>query len=320
MLAPSLSMDKPHTRFLDLTFAVSAAEAEAGAPVRFTGVAYSGGVVPAYGWMGDVAIDLAGLQNPDGDEIPVLENHDSRIEAIAGRGRIFRALSETGVAQLCIDGALTTATEAGRRIAQLMSEGFPLQLSVGMSANLRELAEPIQVNGQTLKVAAVFENPLIRECSFVPVGADPDTRVARLSLRDAAHSSIRHDKEPPMTRSAEDQALIEGLQSQLDTLKAELADKARAQRKTELSALFESVGREMPATDEALQPYLAMPAEAFAVFAADLKAVAAAKKPPADRALFAATAPARAEQQAHQQRDATLGAAVDRLIAQTTRL
>ncbi|QIK39014.1 hypothetical protein GWK36_14560 [Caldichromatium japonicum] len=202
-------MDKPHTRFLDLTLAVSVAEAKAGAPVRFTGLAYSGGVIPVYSWMGDVAIDLSGLQNPDGDEIPVLENHDSRIEAIAGRGRIFRALSETGVAQLHIDGVLTTATEAGRRIAQLMSEGFPLQLSVGMSANLHELSEPIQVNGQTLNIAAVFENPLIRECSFVSVGADPDTRVARLSLCDTMQSSIRHDKESFMARSAKDQALIE---------------------------------------------------------------------------------------------------------------
>lgn len=65
-----------------LTFSLSAgADAD---PLRVEGIAYSGGVVPAYGWHGDIAIDLSGLQN-DGAELPLLADHQQSIESIAGR-------------------------------------------------------------------------------------------------------------------------------------------------------------------------------------------------------------------------------------------
>lgn len=299
-------MEKPNR--LSLTFAVARAQSAPGDEVRFSGVAYSGGVIPAYGWHGDVAIDLDSLQNPDGDSLPVLENHDGRIEAIAGRGVINRFVNEDGIAELRIEGALTSATEAGRRVAQLLAEGFPLQLSVGMTANLRETSEPIQINGQTLKVAAVFENALIRECSFVPVGADPDTKVARLSFHD-----FQPAKEQPMTRSPEDAALIEGLQAKVEELEARLAALRDEKRAAELAALFDTIGRDLPQGD-ALKPYLSMDDAAFAVFAADLKSVAAAAKPKADGALFSSVATKKAADEDKRREAVSLSAAVERLI------
>ncbi len=78
-----------HKRLHTLTFAVRPADKDGGA-LRFEGVAYSGGVVPAYGWHGDVVIDLASLKNADGEELPVLVDHQASVEAIAGKGRQVR--------------------------------------------------------------------------------------------------------------------------------------------------------------------------------------------------------------------------------------
>ena len=61
----------PNPYRLDLAFACQPvnltgnASAESRGTVRFTGVAYSGGVIPSYGQLGDVAIDLATFRLPD---------------------------------------------------------------------------------------------------------------------------------------------------------------------------------------------------------------------------------------------------------------
>ena len=73
-----------------------------GSALRFEGIAYSGGVVPAYGWHGDVVFD---------------------------------------------------ATDAGRQIAALLKAGFPLQMSVGMNANFREVTEPLVVGGREVRAS-----------------------------------------------------------------------------------------------------------------------------------------------------------------------
>ncbi|MCX7689117.1 MAG: hypothetical protein N2045_14255, partial [Fimbriimonadales bacterium] len=194
-----------------LTFAVRPAPQD-GRALRFEGVAYSGGVVPAYGWHGDVVIDLEGLQNDDGDELPVLADHDARIESIAGKGRIYRFRSTDGVTGLRIEGEITEATEAGQRIARLLRDGYPLQMSVGMSANFREVSEPVNVNGQTVRVNGVFEQPLVREVSFGPVGADPVTGAQALRFAAQTFQPTPAKEHTPMSRTTEDEALIAGLQ------------------------------------------------------------------------------------------------------------
>lgn len=118
-----------------------------------------------------------------------------------------------------------------------------------------------------------------------------------------------------MSRTAEDEALIAGLQEQVKNLQAEL-DRLREQRRVEqLSALFEEVGRDVPNGD-AVKPYLSMSDEAFAAFAADLRAVASAARVKPDAALFSSQAVKRAEKQpANADRASVLMAAVKRLSA-----
>lgn len=290
-------------------------------PVRFSGVAYSGGVVPQYGWLGDVAIDLDSLQNPDGDNLPVLIDHDASIDSIAGRGQITRATTDAGLTELHISGELTTATEAGQRIARLMAEGYPLQMSVGMAANVREVSQAVPLNGRTLNVAAVFEQALVREVSFVAVGADPNTLAQQRLAATAqfSHSTPPASKDAPsMPRTPEDQALIDGLQQQLAALQAQTQAAAAQRRSADMAALFADLGRDVP-TGDAAKPYQDMPEATFAVFAADLRAAhQSARK--ADSALFNAQGTQRAQQPAAQntaERGAGLLAAVQNLSARS---
>jgi len=253
--------------------------------VRFTGIAYSGGVIPSYGWLGDVAIDLASLQNPDATDLPVLIDHKERIDSIAGKGTLTRVGNA-----LHITGELTQATEAGRQIAALMGEGYPLQMSVGMQANLREVSQPIECNGQTMAIKHVFEQARILEVSFVPTGADPNTSAAQFSAQPLSPvPQPATMKGVVMTRTPEDQALIDSLQSQItafteqvSALQAAQTAAAEATRTAELGALFTELGRDIPAD---VKPYIAMSADSFKAYAADLRAN---KPAPRDRALFSA--------------------------------
>lgn len=142
------------------TFAVNAKDpVDVQQVLSFDGIAYSGGVIPQYGWMGDVAIDLSDMKNADGDTLPVLVDHDGRIERIAGQGSIFRATSEDGTLQLRIAGGVTDLTPAGQQIAALLKAGYPLQMSVGMSADFREVSVPVLVDSQTLRAAGRSRTP-----------------------------------------------------------------------------------------------------------------------------------------------------------------
>jgi hypothetical protein len=253
---------------ISLTFAATPV---AGAPRRFSGVAYSGGVIPNYGWLGDVAIDLDSLKNDQGEELPILVDHDQSINGIAGKGRIFKATGADGLPFLSVEGELSQATDAGTKVAALFAEGFPVQLSVGMQANVREVSEPTTVNGRAMDVSAIFEDATVREVSFVPVGADPNTQAQAFSAAASATSKEKRNMEE-----------VDALKARIAELEAQIEAARVERRRADLSALFEAVGRDMPADDK---PYIEMSDAAFAAFAADLKAVA---KPTRDAALFSA--------------------------------
>jgi len=263
---------------LNLAFACQPAQLDAQGALRFTGVAYSGGVIPNYGALGDVAIDLASLQNPDAVNIPVLVDHNASINAIAGKGTLS---CKDGA--LHITGELTQSTEAGKQITALMDEGFPLQMSVGMQAALRPGSDYSSINGQTMNVRNVFSSARILEVSFVPSGADPNTSVAKFSAVPVSSTM----KGVTMTRTAEDQAMIDGLQSQVSALTQQVSDlqaaasaAAAEQRKTEMSALFTEIGKEIPADVTA---FMAMSADQFKAMAQTMRELKPAQ---AARSLF----------------------------------
>jgi cell division protein FtsB len=313
------AQDQASSWDLGFTFApqvTKPAEGEADGPIRFTGVAYSGGQVPNYGWLGDIAIDLESLKNPAG-QVPVLANHDDRLNSIAGHGLLSIQTTPLGERGLQIDGQLSKATDAGNQVAALLAEGFPIQMSVRLSgATLRETEGEISVNGRTVKCEHVFENATVREVSFVPVGADPNTGAsAAFSAKQSTPTKPQEGKSMP--RSAEDQAEFDALKAQNAALAAQVAEAQKGARVAALSALFSEIGRDMPAEDKRA-PYLEMSEAAFSVFSADLRATKASAKPAGrqvDPALFSAQSAGRKAGDAGEKKPSdALFAAVDALI------
>jgi HK97 family phage prohead protease len=309
--------------------AAPAAGAPADAPLQFSGVAYSGDVVPGYSYLGDIAIDLGTLKNPLG-QVPVLVDHDARVDAIAGKGALSLEVDATGLQTLKITGTLTQATPAGQRMAALLREGFPIQMSVGLQASLRETTAPESINGRTLAVRHVFENATVREVSFVPTGADADTHASAFAFSAAAAPLTDPTVSPPsgpkegqatMTRSAEDQALFDKQAAEIASLKAQAEQAARTARTAALSALCVELGREVPAADK-LAPYLDMSEAQFSAYAADLRALKAATppgRPGADPQLFTAQSAGRATSAAGAQPADKLGTALLSAVTHLTK-
>lgn len=109
-----------------------------------------------------------------------------------------------------------------------------------------------------------------------------------------------------MTRTPEDQALIDGLQTQLAQLQATVAQTAQAQREAQFAALCRDIGRDVVPTGDGLQPYLDMTEATFAAYCADMRAehqrfTAASRTHTA--ALFGSTSAAKAQGQQAQGTD-----------------
>ena len=261
--------DKPHYFTFSPEIAI---DPNSSLPTGFSGIAYSGGVVPNYGWYGDTAIDLASVTLPE--RIFALVNHDD--EERAGHCRVWLEGDAIRVA-----GQFSKATEAGQSVAAEFAEGAPWKLSVGFNANV-EINDPprsIDVNGRSLIVNAIFRNARILEVSFVPSDADPNTSVSAFS---ASHTI---KQEPSMSDDLK--AQVENLTAQLaaansraDTAESALADSRKTARLSAVKALFSALDREYD--DAKAAPYLEMSDAVFAAVSADLQAA----KPDRDESLF----------------------------------
>lgn len=292
--------DVPPVWSLGITFSPQvrppAADAAADAPITFAGVAYGGGLIPNYGWLGDVAIDLGTLRN-SGAQVPALIDHEARVDSIAGRCTLELRTAPDGAQSLHVSGSLTRATPAGQRMAALLAERYPIQMSLGMNARLREVSPedgPQRLNGRSLPVAHVFEHATIREVSFVPTGADSSTSAEQASFAsaegdDSAFSFCATPQPqfstptPPkqgqptgatMARSQEDQALLDQQAATIAKLEADIKAAQQVGRRAAFGALCTELGRELPADDK-LAPYLEMSEAAFAAYAADQRDLAA---------------------------------------------
>lgn len=259
-------------------------EAEGGPPKRFSGIAYSGGIVPGYGPYGDCVIDLSSIKLPN-KQIFALVDHDPTKRA--GRG----SLTVDGNAiHFC--GEFFTSTPAGQEVAALFHEGAPWELSVGFVAEAQAVGRKTKtINGQSLAVDTVFHHTRITEVSFVPAGADPHTRVAAFAPMPVINTVTEEFKMDDMleriryllnlpTLSTLEEIAAE-LQKLLDRVmaaetaqaaaEAEMAAIKMSARKTAVETLFAELGREV--TEEAILPYIGMTDIQFAAVSADLKAV-----------------------------------------------
>lgn len=250
-------------------------------PTRFSGVAYSGGVIPKFGKFGDAAIDLSNLQVSD--RLFALINHDPNQRA--GHGKVWIDNN-----QLHIDGHFSKSTESGRQLAAEFRDGAPWQLSVGLQYDAHHPVEPVNLNGQTMAVTTVFTKASIREVSFVPIGADPNTSVTAFSYNDS--DSTDTSLEEHMNTELDNK--IAELQSKLSTVTEQLQEAQSARQAAESSlaslltaakskqveALFADLGKEF--TDQSAKPWLELSADTLTSLINEVKAIV---KPVLDPAL-----------------------------------
>jgi outer membrane murein-binding lipoprotein Lpp/phage head maturation protease len=241
-------------------------------PLGFRGVAYSGGVVPNFGWHGDMAIDLASVQLPARD-VPVLLNHDPN--QIVGRA----TLRSDGTQLVLENGKFSAVTDEGKRVQSLMGEGHPWSFSVGINARPRtaDRSKPETLNGRKLAIDTVATQARVLEVSFVPAGADPNAFAAQLSARLGMPSPQKGDESMTPEQSAARITELEGqvrtltgqvatLTTERDAARTQLAAQTRKAREDQLDALFKA--DELTAEQRAA--YLDMTEAQFAAVTAHL--------------------------------------------------
>lgn len=149
---------------------------EPDAPRRFEMLAYSGGMMTGTP-IGNVIVDLAGI-NANGERKPILQEHD-RKRIVGHSDRITKA------GNLSLSGSISRKTPAGREVSDLADEGFPWQASMGIDMQKLEVVKPgktVIVNDREVKgPAVVVRQCLLKESSFVPLGADSATSAAVFS-------------------------------------------------------------------------------------------------------------------------------------------
>jgi hypothetical protein len=140
----------------------------------FEMLAYTGGVVND--WLHPIVWDLAGMSAPC--PMPILKQHDpNQIAALATR-------SEKTTLGLKLGGDMYR-TKAATEVCELGDAGFPWQASIGVENLEVEFLEPGQtreLNGNThTGPMVIVTKSLVKESSFVPLGADGQTRSSVLA-------------------------------------------------------------------------------------------------------------------------------------------
>jgi hypothetical protein len=264
-------------------------------PTQFGGVPYSGGVIPNYGDYGDVAIDLSTAKVP-ARPVFALVNHDTN-------QRAGKAQLENDGSKLSLLGSFSLSTDSGKQVAAEFAEGAPWEFSIGIQAKIERfsMAKQIVLNGQSMTVNAVLRNAKVREVSFVPAGADPNTHAiafarnngsleevslmdsnevqgkldaanqliadlqVKLSAAEVEHgkavASLEHSLKEECKRSLDFEARAIAAENEVKTIQLGVRVEA-------VKSLFAAIHREY--SDEAAKPYVELEAGAFALLSADL--------------------------------------------------
>lgn len=287
-----------NTQTLSLSFSPTLDSVAGEVPSQFKGTAYSGGVIPGYGYFGDVAIDLESMKTPTKPVFALL-NHDT--DQRAGKCSVYNAGSFIEVS-----GTFSKATNAGQQVAAEFAEGAPWEFSVGINAEFEPFKKltAVEVNGQSLMVNGIFRNASVREVSFVPAGADPHTKAVAFEaqtsfttlLESQMSDDIKDKLDSAVSLNADLQLKLSAMQADhvqvIEDLSAKLAaevkqsqeqfDRAnelqrelngfKASVRTEaVKALFADLNKDY--SEAAGLAYQCMSDEMFAAVAADLRSL-----------------------------------------------
>lgn len=257
-------------------------ESVEGALRQFEGVAYSGEVIRNHFFWGNVIFDLASTRSPG--RTPILIEHDRNQRC--GVGQLSIGNDAIRIAGVLLDNA------HGRAIASESDAGFPWQMSVhiepGYVEEVREGAA-VTVNGQLLEgPLTIFRDSLIRETSFTPTGADPNTSARVFSDAAAVVIPVSNQEGHDMSDASAQriaeleeqlaiaQNAIQAANDRADAAEAAVAGIRASARLADIKALFSKIGREF--SDEAAAPFASMTDEQFAATSDAL--MAAIPQPP----------------------------------------
>lgn len=159
-----------------------------GKPPRAKIHAYSGGELNVDGFDLPVVVDLNGVSLHT-DNIPYLSDHKEDSDHTVGQS----SQVTVGPGGIDSDGQILGENEATRNVVKLAANGFKWPVSIGGVVMRPERIAPgavVSVNGRDfvgpLIVARAF---VLREISFVPVGADPSAS-ASLAARAASQIGV----------------------------------------------------------------------------------------------------------------------------------
>lgn len=259
-----------------LCSAIEAPSAEDALPKRFSGIAYSGGVVPDYGPFGDVAIDLGTLKLPS-KRLFALINHDPNQRAgtleLSTDGNIIR-----------VDGEFMDTTD-GFKVASEFKQGAPWEFSVRAQGKKRlvDRKTPIMMNGREMAVDLILSDASIREVSFVPAGADPNTTAIAFSMEDSMSEPTEATPEvevKPEAATPESEVVTEPEPNAEATLSFQVT---KLTTELELAMSTANIFRE---ERDAIQVQLSAVTAERDAFKAELDAIAKQKRHSQVRALF----------------------------------
>lgn len=141
--------------------------------------AYTG--APVDRWWGKLVIDISGISASK--QMPIFRDHNR--SQIVGYSNKF---SKDGAFK--VSGVFSKSTEAAAEVKALAAEGFPWQASIGVRplkiVEIMEKASMV-VNGKKVQgPAEVWLESEVYETSFVPLGADSETRVTVFEKEETA--------------------------------------------------------------------------------------------------------------------------------------
>lgn len=200
-----------------LTGALELAPVKEGEKRRFHMKAYTGTDVDRL--FGKAIFDLSAVQLPPSGKLPILLNHDEN--KVVGYADTIQMGDE-----IVLSGTLSQATEYGREVAALADDGFPWQASIGIKVmKWTELpeGETLTVNGRECKGPMyIGSETRLLESSFVPAGADHNTRAVALTTfqPESEEAPVAETNPEPEVDLSATQALTE----QLAALQAEIAE------------------------------------------------------------------------------------------------
>jgi hypothetical protein len=141
-------------------------------------IAYSGKVIKGHWYWGDLAIDVKGLKIPKSN-IPILSDH------MTDRKIGFGTFDVNDKYQLVNTKATFVDTPSSEEFIKLSGQGFPYEASIyARPTKILRLGEKeeAEVNGFVMKgPGTVWRESVLKECSVVTFGADPNTKSAAMS-------------------------------------------------------------------------------------------------------------------------------------------